>query len=441
MDTIKAVFKNKDVLRKILFTLGVFLVYRLAVFIHIPMINQAQIQEIFAQPGGFLGIMDSFTGSALSNFSIIALGIGPYITASIVMQLLQMDIVPILKEWSEEGDTGKQKINQVTRYLAIGLAFVQALGMIFGFHLSSGGMLIDRWTGGPNFLTFTYLALVMTAGTAFLLWLADQITLKGIGNGTSMIIVAGIIAGIPPMFMDLGRDYITSDGAGLASFSTFGIIVIVYLAVLLGVTFMQTATRKIPIQYSNRTTSSKLRGKQDSNIPLKINSAGVIPVIFAVTILSLPQTVFSFLPAFQNPDNLSAFGLWLMEMFDYTRPLGFAVYAILIIVFTFFYSFVQINPDKMATRLQKQNAYIPGIRPGLETENYISKLLFKITIIGALYLAVVALLPIIVSIIFDLPAYVQIGGTSLLIVVGVAIETTKQIKTDVQGKSYSGFIR
>lgn len=433
MDTIKAVFKNKSVLKKIGFTLMIFLVYRLAIYIRMPLINPLQFQELFES--GFLGIMDAFTGSALSNFSIIALGIGPYITASIVVQLLQMDILPVLKEWSEEGETGKRKINQLTRYLAIGLAFVQALGMTYGFQLSSGGGLF-AW-GEPNFLTFTYLALVITAGTAFLLFLADQITLRGIGNGTSMIIVAGIIAGIPGMFASMTSDYITADNADLASYATFGIIVIVYLLVLVGVTFMQSANRKIPIQYSNRPGSSKFKGKQESNIPLKINSAGVIPVIFAVTILSLPQTVINFIPQIQATN----FGLLLNEMFNYERPLGLIIYITLIIVFTFFYSFVQINPDKMSNNLQKQNAYIPGIRPGIETENYISKLLFKITVIGSLYLVFVAILPILAAIFFGLPTYVQIGGTSLLIVVGVAIETTKQIKTDVQGKSYSGFIK
>ncbi len=441
METIKAVFKNKAVMNKILFTMLVFLVYRLAVYVHIPLINRDEVSAIFTSPTGFLGIMDAFTGSALSNLSIIALGIGPYITASIVMQLLQMDIVPKLKEWSEEGETGKRKINQITRYLAIALAFVQALGMIIGFHMTSPGLFDRVAVGTPNFLTYTYLALVITAGTAFLLWLADLITQKGIGNGTSMIIVAGIVSGIPAMFATLGREYLFADGTNLGSYATYGLIVITYLAVLLGVTYMQSATRNIPVQYSNRSTAAKTRGKQDSNIPLKINSAGVIPVIFAVTILSLPQTLFAFLPAFQNPNQMGVGATWLMELFDYTRPAGLVVYASLIIVFTFFYSFVQINPEKMSKRLQKQNAYIPGIRPGIETENYISKLLFKITIIGALYLVVVALMPILLAMAFGLPSYVQIGGTSLLIVVGVAIETTKQIKTDVQGKSYTGFIR
>ncbi len=438
MDTIKAVLKNKSLMMKILFTLLVFLIYRFATFIHVPLINPEVITGVFEErfgEAGFFGIMDAFTGSALSNYSIIALGIGPYITASIVINLLQMDIVPILKEWSQEGQTGKQKINQTTRYLALGLAFIQALGMTYGFALT-GDAIFDVGVE-PTFLTYTYLALIITAGTAFLLWLADQITLKGIGNGTSMIIVAGIIAGLPGMFTSLTQEYVTAADADLASYAIFGTVVLMYIAILVGVVFMQSANRKIPVQYSNRPSSSKFKGQSGSNIPLKINSAGVIPVIFAVTILSLPQTMLSFIPGIQE----STIGVWLTEMFNYQRPLGYLVYATLIVVFTFFYSFVQINPEKISNNLQKQNAFIPGVRPGVETENYISKLLFKITVVGALYLLVVASIPIFVGAIFGLPPYIQIGGTSLLIVVGVAIETTKQIKTDVQGKTYSGFIR
>ncbi len=438
MDTIKAVFKNKSLMKKIVFTLMVFLIYRFATFIHVPLINPAVISQVFEDrfgDAGFFGIMDAFTGNALSNYSIIALGIGPYITASIVINLLQMDIVPILKEWSEEGETGKRKINQLTRYLALGLAFVQALGMTYGFALT-GDSIFDIGVE-PTFLTYTYLALIMTAGTAFLLWLADQITLKGIGNGTSMIIVAGILAGIPGMFASLFGEYITGPNTGGMEYMIFGIVVLMYLLIIVGVTYMQSATRNIPVQYSNRPTSSKFKGKSGSNIPLKINSAGVIPVIFAVTILSLPQTVLSFIPQITD----SAIGTWLTEMFNYQRPLGYVVYATLIVVFTFFYSFVQINPEKISNNLQKQNAFVPGVRPGIETENYISKLLFRITIIGAFYLLLVASLPIFVGAIFGLPPYIQIGGTSILIVVGVAIETTKQIRNDVQGKSYSGFIR
>lgn len=435
MDTLRSVFDNSKVRNKLLFTLVAFLVFRAATYITIPLINPEQIRQFFESQGGFIGIIDAFTGNALSNFSIIALGIGPYITASILIQLLQMDIVPVLKEWSEEGETGKQKINQLTRYLAIALAFIQALGLTYGFALT-GNTIFDIGVEA-NFFTYTYLAIVMTAGTAFLLWLSDQITLKGIGNGTSMIIVAGIISGLPGMFTSLGSEYLTSATADLGSYLTFAVVVVLYLLVLVGVTIMTAADRKIPIQYANRPTSSKTTGRQGSNIPIKINSSGVIPVIFAVTILSLPQTLLSFLPDFTATN----VGLWISEFFNYQRPLGFMIYAVLIILFTFFYSFIQINPEKIAKNLQQQNAYIPGVRPGLETENYVSKLLFKITVVGALYLLVVASLPIFTAVIFNLPSYVQVGGTSLLIVVGVAIQTTQQIKTDLQGQNYSGFIK
>lgn len=435
MDTLRSVFDNSKVRNKLLFTLVAFLVFRAATYITIPLINPEQIRQFFESQGGFIGIIDAFTGNALSNFSIIALGIGPYITASILIQLLQMDIVPVLKEWSEEGETGKQKINQLTRYLAIALAFIQALGLTYGFALT-GNTIFDIGVEA-NFFTYTYLAIVMTAGTAFLLWLSDQITLKGIGNGTSMIIVAGIISGLPGMFTSLGNEYLTSATADLGSYLTFAVVVVLYLLVLVGVTIMTAADRKIPIQYANRPTSSKTTGRQGSNIPIKINSSGVIPVIFAVTILSLPQTLLSFLPDFTATN----VGLWISEFFNYQRPLGFMIYAVLIILFTFFYSFIQINPEKIAKNLQQQNAYIPGVRPGLETENYVSKLLFKITVVGALYLLVVASLPIFTAVIFNLPSYVQVGGTSLLIVVGVAIQTTQQIKTDLQGQNYSGFIK
>lgn len=437
MEHIVAVLKNKSVMKKIGFTFLVFLVYKLATYIHIPLINPDIITSFFdSADSGILGIANAFTGNALKNYSIIALGIGPYITASIVVQLLQMDIVPFLKEWQEEGETGKQKINQLTRYLGIGLAFVQALAMTYGFRLT-GNAIFDIGVENVNFVTYTYLAIVMTAGTALLLWLSDQITMHGVGNGTSMIIVAGIVSTMPGMVSSLIGSYLTADVINAGSIMTFSIVMILYIAVIFFVTVMQSAFRKVPIQYSNRPASARFQGKSDSHIPLKINSAGVIPVIFAVTILSIPTTIINFIPSLSG----TTFGLWMTEMFTYTRPLGYAIYVILIFVFAFFYSFVQINPEKMADNLQKQNGYIPGVRPGVETENYISKTLFRITIIGSSYLVLIASLPIFASMIFNLPSYVQIGGTSLLIVVGVAIETTKQIKTQTQEQNYSGFIK
>jgi len=436
VEQIVAVLKNKEVMKKILFTLLAFLVYKAATYITVPLINPEQITQFFDDAdGGFIGIANAFTGNALRNYSIIALGIGPYITASIVIQILQMDIVPFLKEWQEEGETGKKKINQLTRYVAIGLAFVQALAMTYGFRLT-GDAIFDLGVE-PTFLTYTYLAIIMTAGTAFLLWLADQITLRGVGNGTSMIIVAGIISSLPGMFISLYEEYVSAADAALNTYIIFALVVLLYILVIFFVTIMQSAARKIPVQYSNRPTGSKFQGKSDSNIPLKINSAGVIPVIFAVTLLSIPTTLLNFMPNVSN----TTFGLWLTELFTYSRPLGYVLYIALIFIFAFFYAFVQINPEKISKNLQKQNAYVPGVRPGVETENYISRLLFKITMIGATYLVLVASLPIFATMIFDLPPYVQVGGTSLLIVVGVAIETTKQIKTQTQEQKYSGFIK
>lgn len=440
MDNIVAVFKSREVLKKVLFTIFAFLVYKAATYITVPLINPEFISAFISDnEGGVIGIFNAFTGNALKNFSVIALGIGPYITASIVIQLLQMDIIPVLKEWAEEGETGKQKINQLTRYLAIGLAFVQALAMTLGFSVTYGESGIFVLGVENVYLAFVYIAIIMTAGTAFLLWLSDQITVKGIGNGTSMIIVAGILSVLPGTFVSLWERYVSgSDGVltvGTNTYITFAIVVFIYIAVILFVTIMQAATRKIPIQYSNRPASSKFQGRSDSNIPLKINSAGVIPVIFAVTLLSIPTTIFGLLGI------SGTWGVWLGEIFTYTKPAGYAIYVLLIFVFAFFYAFVQINPEKIAKNLQNQKAYIPGVRPGVETENYISKTLFKITIIGATYLVIVASLPIFATMIFDLPSYVQIGGTSLLIVVGVAIETTKQIKTQTQEQTYSGFIK
>jgi preprotein translocase subunit SecY len=419
--------KNKKVIKMVLYTALILLFWRLAYHIQIPLIDRTML-------GGqtsMFGFLDVFSGGALSNYSIVSLGISPYITASIVIQLLQMDIVPTLKEWGEEGETGKKKINQVTRYVAIGLAFVQALTITLGISAYYG----DIFMLGVEATAFTYvfLALVMTAGTGFVLWLAEKITLKGIGNGTSMFIVAGIVASFPKMINDLIQTFISAEGSNVGDVFIFIGVILIMVVIVVGVIFMEGAQRKIPIQYANRPAASQLRGKQDSNIPIKLNSASVIPVIFASTLMSLPTTVVNFL-------DQSTLTYWINQIFNYTEPIGFAVYIILIFVFSFFYSFLQMNPEQMAENLQKQNAYVPGIRPGAETASYISRVLFKITMIGATYLAIVASIPLVMASIFKLPASVQVGGTSLIIVVGVAIETAKQLKTQSQDKQYRGFI-
>ncbi|MCK4551443.1 MAG: preprotein translocase subunit SecY [Tenericutes bacterium] len=451
METLKKIFKNKDLMKKIGFTLLAFTIFKLLTYVTLPLINTESLTDLFDN-SGFLGIVNSISGNALKQYSIIALGISPYITASIVVQMLQMDIVPALKEWSLEGETGRQKISRVTRYLAIGLAFVQALAMTFAFHNSQTQLFqtfVGDWAteGGRNlwFLVYFYIAVVLTAGTGFMIWLADQITLKGIGNGASMLIVGGIIMSLPGTITSLIQYYITDPSGALqgavavgqgqfSGYLLFGVSILSFVVVLVGVTYMQVAIRKIPIQYANRPASAKFKGKSDSNIPLKINTAGVIPVIFASIILSLPNTVFGYMTISNTASN------WLNQIFSYGQPIGFFIYIVLIFIFTFFYTFIIIKPEQMAENLSKQNAYIPGVRPGYETESYITKTLFRITIIGALYLAVIASLPIITSMALG-HTYAQIGGTSLLIIVGVALETAKQIKTDTQEKTYTGFMR
>ena len=426
------VLKNKKLWLGFAFTILVLFIYRLGYFVQLPYVRFENVQALYSSGESMFGFLDIFSGGALSNFSVVALGVTPFITASIVVQLLQMDIVPAIKEWSEEGEEGKQKINTLTKYLAIGLGFVQALTIVLGVSVSYNDIFFGVGTPtGP--MTYIYLAIVMTAGTAFVLWLADLITAKGIGNGTSLMIVAGIISAYPDMINDLLQTYIFADETGIGEVFIFVGVIVLMLLIIVGVVFMEAAQRKIPVQYANRSNAATFRGKNDSNIPIKLNSASVIPVIFASTLMSLPLTISNFV---QN----TAVANVLNSIFNSSEPIGFVVYIILIVLFTFFYSFLQMNPEQMAENLRKQQANIPGVRAGEETKSYISRVLFKVNVLGATYLAVLAALPIIMTKIFNLPASVQVGGTGLIIVVGVAIETAKQIKAQSQEKQYRGFI-
>ena len=425
--------KNKKLICMLLFTAFALLVWRLGVKIKVPLFD---VKANAANSNNLFGFLDIFTGGALSQFSILALGISPYITSSIVIQLLQMDIVPQFKEWAEEGEAGKAKLNQWTRYVALFLAFVQALALIIGIKNSYANLYFEELLGFElNAFTYVYMALVMTAGTAFVMWLADQITLHGIGNGGSMMIVAGIVAGLPAMFVSLYNEFIvgtTENPATGWSIAKFFIIIALFLVIIVAIIWMEGLQRKIPVQYANRPAAAAIRGKQDSNVPLKLNSASVIPVIFASTLLSVPLTIVNF---------TSLDTTWWEMIFSYEKPIGFALYIILIFLFSFFYSFLQISPEKMAENLKKQNAYIPGVKPGEDTAAYISKVLFKVTLLGATYLAIVASLPMIITLIFNIQSSgVSVGGTSIMIVVGVAIETAKQIKTEVQSQEYHGFM-
>ena len=438
----KAFFsKNKKLILGILFTALCILVWRIGVHIQLPFVEY----NLSSSDESIFGFLDIFSGGALQSFSIVALGISPYINASIIVQLLQMDIVPQFKEWAEEGEAGKEKLNRWTRYIALLLAFIEGLALIVGFQVSYGYNFFE-FVPNTEFTLFTYvyMALIVTAGTAFILWLADQITVHGVGNGASMMIVVGIIASFETMigslkayFLDPATSKYAVDGVlQWTGILYFVLVLLLFIAIIVGVVFMEGLQRKIPIQYANRPAQAKILGAQDSNIPLKLNSASVIPVIFASTLLSFPTTIINFIE--QSGKTISE---WWTIVFSYQKPIGFAIYVILIFVFSFFYSFMQINPDKIAENLKKQNAYIPGVKPGEATAQYISKVLFKITLLGATYLTVLASLPMVVGLIFtDLPASVQIGGTSLMIVVGVAVETYKQIKTASQSKEYHGFM-
>jgi preprotein translocase subunit SecY len=364
----------------------------------------------------------------------MALGISPYITASIAIQMLQM-VIPQFKEWSEQGETGKQKLNKITRYAALAMAFIQGFALIVGISVN-GSVIIPSIEASVvdqfRYVFYIYMALVMMGGTALAIWLGDLITKKGVGNGVSLLIVAGIVTSLPAMWTTLWTKYIAGGPSGW-DLVFFILIILLYFAILFGVVYMQIATRKIPVQYANR------QGKSDSNIPMKINSASVIPVIFAQTILSIPLSIIGFSGA------SNTLTLWIENIFSSQKPIGFILFVILIVIFSFFYSFLTINPEKIANNLSKSNAYIPGVRPGEDTKDFVAKLLFKITVIGTVYLVVLAVLPIITAIVFGFQGTeaqaITLGGTSLLIIVGVAIETTQQVETDAAQAEYTGIFK
>lgn len=432
-DKLKKILSNREVVLKIMITFGLLLAFKVGTYIPIPLFDTTQVEGIFEE-ASFFGILNAFSGGGLSNYSILALGISPYITSSIVIQMLQM-LIPKLKEYSEQGEVGKAKLNRITRYTSIVLALVQALVLLFGLGQSIGDILIpDIMVNSRIYiLYYLFMAIVITAGSAFTMWIADLITRYGIGNGSSMIISAGIISSIPAMFTTLSTKYLGANSTGLNIF-LFILIIVLYFAMILGVVYFEGAQRKIPVQYANRQAS------QGSDIPVKLNSASVIPVIFASTIMSIPMTIVGVLQL----DTTNGAGLWLQEIFTNSKPIGCILYIIFIVFFSFFYSFMTVDPDKIADNLDKQGAYIPGYRPGEDTKVQLSKMLFRITLIGAAYLVVLALVPIIVSAAFSFTAQeasvITVGGTSLIIVVGVAIETFRQMETSAETKEYKGFL-
>lgn len=427
--TISNFMRVADIRKKIVFTLLMLIIFRLGTFIPVPYTNKDAID--FMNQQNVFGFLNTFGGGALQNFSILAMGIMPYITASIIMQLLQMDVVPTFTEWKKQGEVGRKKLAQVTRYGTIVLAFIQAIATSIGFNAMAGGMLISD----PSVVKILVIALVLTGGTAFLMWLGEQITANGVGNGISIIIFAGIVAGVPNGVKQLYSQYFINPGDELfINIVIVTLIFLVILAVTVGVIYIQQAERKIPIQYAKRLVNRSPVGGHSTHLPLKVNAAGVIPVIFAIAFIVAPRTIASFFEGSK--------GAAIIEMiFDYTQPIGMVLYVILIIAFTYFYTFVQVNPEQMAENLQKQGGYIPGIRPGRNTETYLTRVLYRLTFVGSIFLASVSVLPIFLGAIANLPTAVQIGGTSLLIVVGVALQTMKQLEGQLVKRHYKGFIK
>lgn len=426
---LKDAFKVKDIRSRILFTVLVLLVFRLGAQITVPGVNPKVLQDLSNMP--FFSMLNMVSGSAMSNFSIFSMGVSPYITASIVIQLLQMDIVPRFVEWSKQGEVGRKKLNQATRYLTIVLGLIQSITITAGFdYFSSYGLVPER-----SAQTFITIGIILTGGTMFVTWLGEQITDKGIGNGVSMIIFAGIISRLPESISEIVETYfINIDSSEIWKSVIFCVIlVIAILAIITVVTFFQQAERKLPIQYTKRVQGAPT----SSYLPLKVNAAGVIPVIFASSFISTPNAILQALASKYGAENWYAF---LKDLFSYSTVPGAIFYTVLIVAFTFFYAFVQVNPEKLAENLQKQGSYIPSVRPGKGTEAYVSAVLMRLSTVGSIFLGLIALLPIVAQILWNLPQSIGLGGTSLLIVIGVALETAKQLDGLMLKRKYTGFI-
>ena len=427
---LREALKVKQVRSKILFTIFIVFVFRIGTSITVPWVNANSLNALSGL--SFLNMLSLVSGNAMKNFSVFALGVSPYITASIVVQLLQMDLLPKFVEWGKQGEVGRRKLNQATRYIALVLAFVQSVGITAGFNALSGAKLLTVPLTPQVFLV---IGAILTAGSMIVTWLGEQITDKGYGNGVSMIIFAGIVASIPDMVKGIYVDYFVNvPSSRLTSSLIFvAILIVAVLLIVYFTTYVEQAKYKIPIQYTKVAQGAP----SSSYLPLKINPAGVIPVIFASSITAAPAAILQF---------VSASGLnweWVktaQELLSTSTPTGVALYALLIILFTFFYTFVQINPEKAAENLQKSGAYIHGVRPGKGTEEYMSKLLRRLATVGSLFLGVISILPIAAKDLFGLSEVVAFGGTSLLIIISTGIEGIKQLEGYLLKRKYVGFL-
>ena len=419
LDSLSNIFKITELRNKILYTLMMFAVFRAGIHIPVPGVDASVIESLFTS-GNLFGLLDLFAGGALSKFSIFAMSITPYINASIIMQLLQ-SVVPQFEAWSKDGEDGRKKIAKVTRYGTVVLGFVQAAGMAFA--LRANNALVNN-----DFLSVFVVAIILTAGTCLLMWIGEQITAYGIGNGISLIIFAGIVARLPDGLETIYQ-YIQNGTINMFQAFLFAVIALAMIAVVVAVTQGQ---RRIPIQYAKRVVGRKMYGGHSTFLPLKVNQAGVIPIIFASSVLMFPVTIAQFI------DN--EFVHKAADLFTWGTPLQTALYAILIFIFTYFYTAISINITDMADNMKKYGGFIPGLRPGKPTAEYLDRVMTRITLAGAVFLALIAILPNFIAAVTNIDG-VYFGGTALLIIVGVALDTMKQIEAMVLMRHYQGFMK
>lgn len=422
-NSIRNIIKIEELRQRIAFTAMMLLVYRIGSHIPTPGINNEQLSAFLTEKGGALmGFLDMFSGGGLSRLTIFALGIMPYISASIIFQLLTV-VIPSLTKLSKEGEMGRKKITQYTRYATIVIGLVQAFGIAIGLEGMEQGAFVQR----PGWSFRLMAVITITAGTGFLMWLGEQITERGIGNGISLIIFAGIIVRMPAAVVNTFQLFQT----GQIGFAFILFLAVMMIGVVVAIVFLESGRRKIPVQYAKRVVGRKVYGGQSTHIPLKINTAGVIPPIFASSIIAFPATIAGFVAV-----------PWVQALGQNLSPgttFYTILYAVLIIFFAFFYTAVVLNPVDMADNMKKYGGFIPGIRPGVKTSDYIYKVLTRITFVGAIYLAGVAIIPEILIYRFNVPF--AFGGTSLLIVVGVGMDTAQQIETHMITRNYDGFMK
>ncbi len=426
--TLRNAWAIPELRKKMIFTILMLIVYRLGCTIPVPGLD-AEAMKIFMGADGGMGLfslLDTFSGGALSNATIFAMGITPYINSSIIIQLLTVAI-PALERLSKQGEEGRKKINSITRWATIILAMMQAIGLYFTLNAY-------QVVSNPGAMSFITILVTFTAGTAFIMWIGEEITDKGIGNGISLIIFAGIISRLPRAIITLYNKFVV--GATAMSIIMLVLILAVFLGVLGFVVFMNNAERRIPIQYAKRVVGRKMYGGQSTNIPIKVAMAGVMPIIFASSICSFPATIMQFMG---GGEKMTGFWRAVYDQITTTGWVYAVIYFLLIIFFTYFYTAMQYNPVEMANNIKQNGGFIPGLRPGKPTSDFISKTLNRVVLVGALFLGLIAVLPICFSHINGL-AGIAMGGTSLLIVEGVALETVKQIESMMLMRHYKGFL-